>query len=246
MVKQSLIRLLRRPLAAVVISSEQLFRCGQQGPSPAVFLAMLVERIDKILRHDVAAHLQACDIAVELTAHLGPRESAGGTQFTGDEAALLLERQQDGFLDAPLLGLRMRAAAIVAEVWPPLTADEPCLLREELAIDAVALRHHGTFPFPQRPVPSAVGEHHIAAVFICHFHGREAYYPAVQQGEEAYLPNQFHQVDLAVYNCLYHAFKEKLSNVLSCGFEYLACKGNVFPDKFGKKKRNIRIFASIK
>jgi hypothetical protein len=41
---------------------------------------MLVGGVDEILGDDAAGHLEAGDIGIETTAHLGAVEAAGGTQ----------------------------------------------------------------------------------------------------------------------------------------------------------------------
>ena len=74
----------------------------------------------------------------------------------------------------------MLAAAIVAEVGPPLAADEAGLSSEELAIDVAADGDDLTLPLPQWPVPSAIGEHHVTTVLVDHILGGEAVDAAVE------------------------------------------------------------------
>ena len=88
----------------------------------------------------------------------------------------------------------MPASAIVAEVGPPTAADEPRLASEELAIDVAALGDDFALPFPQGPVPPAVGQHHVAAVVGHHFFGRETADATVQEGQKPYLAYQFYQL----------------------------------------------------
>ena len=61
------------------LTTVKLLRGGEQRPAPAVFFAMLVGRIDKVFGHDIAAHLQTGDEAVELAAHIGTCEAAGSS-----------------------------------------------------------------------------------------------------------------------------------------------------------------------
>ena len=61
------------------LTTVKLLRGGEQRPAPAVFFAMLVGRIDKVFGHDIAAHLQAGDKAVELAAHLRTSKATGCT-----------------------------------------------------------------------------------------------------------------------------------------------------------------------
>ena len=92
-------RLLGRVFTLACITAKETLGSGEERPAPAVFLSMLVARVDKILGHDAALHLQAGDIGVEATAHFGPGEATHGTQLTRDEAAVFLQREQDGFFN---------------------------------------------------------------------------------------------------------------------------------------------------
>ena len=68
----------------------------------------------------------------------------------------------------------MLTATVVTEVGPPLATDEASLASEEFAIYDAALCDDGAFPLPQRPVPAAIGQHHISAVVAHHLLGRIA------------------------------------------------------------------------
>ena len=92
-------RLLGTVLALASLTTQQTLGSGEQRPAPAVFLSMLVARVDKVLGNDATLHLQAGDIGVEATAHFGPGEATHGTQLTRDEAAVFLQREQDGFFN---------------------------------------------------------------------------------------------------------------------------------------------------
>ena len=192
-------RFFRSALTLAGLFSVELFGRGEQRPAPAVFVAVLVYRIDEVLSDDAAGRLQSGHITVETAAHLRPCETTGGTKFSGNKTSMLLQSQQDGFFDTARLGGRVLAAAVVAEVGPPLTADEARLARKELAIDTVTFGHNGTFPFPQRPVPASIGEPHIAAIVAHDFLRREATNAAIEQGQEPDLLDEFRQLRLVVY-----------------------------------------------
>ena len=148
MIKQPLKRCFGRAWALAGIFSVELFGRGEQRPAPAVFVAVLVSWINEVLGDDATGRLQPSDIAVESAAHLWPCETAGGTKLSGNKTAVLLQGQQDGLFDTARFGGKVLAAAIVAEVGPPLAADEARLARKELAIDAAAFGHDGAFQFP--------------------------------------------------------------------------------------------------
>ena len=109
---------------------------------------MLVGGVYKILGHDATGHLQARHVAVEPAAHLGAVEATGSTQFARYQTAVLGQRQQDSLIDAALHRRRLRSAAIVAKVGPPLLAHKARLARKELAIDAASLGDDGALPLP--------------------------------------------------------------------------------------------------
>ena len=64
--------------------------CGEERPSPAVLTTVTVEGIHKILGNNTGGHLQAGDIAIELTTHLRTGETTLGAQLAGNQTALLL------------------------------------------------------------------------------------------------------------------------------------------------------------
>ena len=80
-------------------SAVELFGGGEQGPSPSVFMSVFVDGINEVFSHDVAPHLHPSNDGIELAAHLGSRESAEGTELTRDEAAVLLQGEENGFFD---------------------------------------------------------------------------------------------------------------------------------------------------
>ena len=160
---------------------------------------MFVTRIDKVLGNDAACHLQARDIAVEAVTHLGLCKTTKAAQIARDEAAVLAQGQQYGFLDRACRRGGMGVTAPVVQVGPPCATHEARLLVEEFAIDAVALGNDGTFPVPQGPVPTAVIKQHIAAVRIHRLVSRETRDIAIQQGQESHLLDVSHQLGRIMY-----------------------------------------------
>ena len=139
------------------LTAEQAFGGGEERPTPTVFAVVLVEGIDEVFSDNTTLHLQAGDVAIEAAAHLGACEATGGSELAGDEAAMLAKGEEDGFLDAARSWDGRMTATPVTKVGPPLTTDETSLACEELTIDAMAFSDDGAFPFPQGPVPSAIG-----------------------------------------------------------------------------------------
>lgn len=95
---------------------------------------MPVAGINEILRYDVAAHLQSGEVSIETAAHFRSRETACRTQLARNQAAFAFQRCENSFLDASFFGVRINAAAVIAEVGPPLTTDECRLATEKLAV----------------------------------------------------------------------------------------------------------------
>ena len=186
MAEHPLARLLRRAVGVASLAPEERFGRSEQGPSPAIFLSVTVVGIDEIFRHDIAAHLQAGEVGVEAAPHLRPCEATCRPQLAGDEASFGPQDVEDAFFDASFLGSGADASAVVAEVRPPLAADEGRLVLEELAVGASALLKDGALPRPEGPFPSAVGQAGVLAVFVRHFFGRPAFDAHAEQGQEAY------------------------------------------------------------
>lgn len=125
---------------------------------------MLVVRIDKVFRHDVASVFEARNESVEASAHVRWLcQSASRPEFAGDEAAVFLQRFQYHSLDAVVGRSWKSATAPVAEVGPPFAADESCLAGEEFSVRTSAFAYGRAFPFPQGPFPSAFREGLVAA-----------------------------------------------------------------------------------
>ena len=199
MVEDAVEGLLGGAVALAGVAAEELLGRGEQRPSPAVLVAVLVAGIDEVLGDDAAGHLQAGDVAVEAAAHPGLGESAQASQVTGDEAAVLTQGHEDGLLDTAGGWGRVGMAAPVVEVGPPVAADEAGLLVEELAIDAVALGDDGPFPVPQWPVPAAVVKEHIAALGVHGLVGAVAGDAAIEQGQESHLLDVAHELGRGMY-----------------------------------------------
>lgn len=64
--------------------------CGEERPSPAVLTTVTVEGIHKIFGNDTGGHLQAGNVAIELTTHLRTGETTLAAQLAGNQTALLL------------------------------------------------------------------------------------------------------------------------------------------------------------
>ena len=179
--------------------TEEFFGSGEEGKSPSVFTTMLVQGIDKVFGDDAACHLETGDVVIELAAHLASRESASVAEVAGDEAALFVQRGEDGILNRSLFGNRVLGAPPVKEVGPPLAADKARLACKELAIDATALLNDRPFPLPQRPLPSAIGEYGVAAFFRHQRLGAVTPYAALQQRQKAHLLDALNQFWAGMY-----------------------------------------------
>ena len=89
-------RVFRRVAACAGFFAIKRFGCVEQGPAPAVFLAVLVLRIHEVFGDDVGCHLQLGDVAVELRPHTFPVEAASCPQLPSDEASSHPECIEDG------------------------------------------------------------------------------------------------------------------------------------------------------
>ena len=91
--EESVIGFLRGAVALTELTTVELFGCGEQRPSPAVFMTVFVGWIDKILGNDIATHLQSGNKAVEPAAHFWTSKATGSTQLTGNHTAVQLKSQ---------------------------------------------------------------------------------------------------------------------------------------------------------
>ena len=152
---------------------------------------MLIGRINEVLRHDMATHLQTSDIAIETTAHIGTRKTTSRTQFTRDETPMHLKHIENRVLNTPFGRFRTHTASIVIEIRPPFSTNESRFLIEKLAIHATSIRHHLPFPFPQWPIPSTIRKDNIAAILIHHILSRKTTDATIQQRQKSHLMNIF-------------------------------------------------------
>ena len=204
--KQPLKRLLRRTFATTGIRSEEGFRGGQERPAPSVFTPVLVGGIHEVFGYDITSHLQAGDVTVELASHLRPVEATCLAQLTRYQTVVLLQSKQYGFLDGTFLRSGMLTATIIIEVGPPLAAYETGLIVIELTINASALLNDGTFPLPQRPVPTAIRECHITAVVAHDGIGREPADTTIEKRQETHLLNVRYQFGRRINLFSFHLF----------------------------------------
>ena len=72
------------------IATIEALRCGEERPAPTVLTTVTIERIHKIFGNNTGGHLQAGDLAIELTSHLRTGETTLGAQLAGNQTALLL------------------------------------------------------------------------------------------------------------------------------------------------------------
>ena len=87
MLENPLIRFLERMVALARLLAIEIFGSIEQRPSPAIFVIVLVTRIDEILGYDVSRHFQSGEITVKLASHSLARETAGSSKFPCNETA---------------------------------------------------------------------------------------------------------------------------------------------------------------
>ena len=87
MLENPLIRFLGSAIALASLPAIEIFGSIEQRPSPAIFMIVLVARVDEILGHDVSRHFQSGEITVKLASHTLSRETAGTPKFSRDETA---------------------------------------------------------------------------------------------------------------------------------------------------------------
>ena len=134
MLENPLIRFLGSAVALANLPAIEIFGSIEQRPSPAIFVIVLVTRIDEILGHDVSRHFQSGEITVKLASHSLFRETAGGPKFSCDETASRLKRAENGSFYRFFIRTGGFASSVVTEVWPPFLADESCFLVKELSV----------------------------------------------------------------------------------------------------------------
>ena len=134
MFENPLIRFLWSAIALANLPAIEIFGSIEQRPTPAIFMVMLVARVDEILGYDISCHFQSGEITVKLTSHSLSRETAGSPKFSCDETAGRLKRAENGSFYRFFIWARELASSVVAEVRPPFLADESCFLVEELSV----------------------------------------------------------------------------------------------------------------
>ena len=159
MFENPLIRLFGNTVALANLPAIEIFGSIEQRPSPAIFMVMLVMRVDEILGHDVSCHFQSGEITVKLASHsldlrsssfLQGRVEASFTllllrasvfcetaccpKFSRDETASRLKRAENGSFYRFFIWTGVLASSVVTEVRPPFLADESCFLVEELSV----------------------------------------------------------------------------------------------------------------
>ena len=148
MLENPLVRFQGSAVALASLPAIEIFGSIEQRPSPAIFVIVLVTRIDEILGHDVSRHFQSGEITIKLASHSLTRETADSPKFSCDETASRLKRAENGSFYRVIIWARVLASSVVAEVRPPFLADEPRLLVEELSVHTRHFLHNLTLPFP--------------------------------------------------------------------------------------------------
>ena len=101
---QPAIGFFRRVCRPACLAPVEQLRRSQQRPPSAVFPAVLIRRIDEIFCHDIAPHLQARDVAVELAAHPWTVETTGSPQLACYQTVMLLQLHEYGLFYRAFLG----------------------------------------------------------------------------------------------------------------------------------------------
>ena len=96
MLENPLVRFLGSAVALANLPAIEIFGSIEQRPTPAIFMVMLVARIDEILGHDVSCHFQSGEITIKLASHSLSRETADSPKFSCDETACRLKRAENG------------------------------------------------------------------------------------------------------------------------------------------------------
>ena len=134
MLENPLIRLFGSTVALASLFAIEIFGSVEQRPTPAIFVIVLVTRIDEIFGHDVSRHFQSGEITVKLASHSLARKTAGCPKFPCNETAGRLKCTENGSFYRFFIRARKLASSVVAEVRPPFLANESCFLVEELSV----------------------------------------------------------------------------------------------------------------
>ena len=128
MLENPLIRFFGSAIALASLPAIEIFGSIEQRPSPAIFVIVLVARIDEILGHDVSRHFQSGEITVKLASHSLAGETACCPKFSRDETTGRLKRTENGSFYRFFIRTGVFASSVVAEVRPPFLTDESCFL----------------------------------------------------------------------------------------------------------------------
>ncbi len=148
MLENPLIRLFGSSVALANLPAIEIFGSIKQRPTPAIFVIVLVTRIDEILGHDVSCHFQSGEITVKLASHSLARETAGCPKFSRDETASRLKRAENGSFYRVIIWARELASSGIAEVRPPFLAAESGFLVKELSVHTRHFLNDFALPFP--------------------------------------------------------------------------------------------------
>ena len=148
MLENPLVRFQGSAIALASLPAIEIFGSIEQRPSPAIFMIVLVARVDEILGHDVSRHFQSGEITVKLASHSLAGETAGCPKFSRDETAGRLKRAENGSFYRVIIWARELASSVVTEVRPPFLADESCFLVKELSVHTWHFLHNLALPFP--------------------------------------------------------------------------------------------------
>lgn len=147
MFENPLIRLFGSAIALASLPAIEIFGSIEQRPSPAIFMVMLVMRVDEILGHDIGCHFQSGEITVKLASHSLSGETAGCPKFSRGETAGRLKRAENGSFYRVIIWARELASSVVTEVRPPFLADESCFLVKELSVHTWHFLNNFAFDF---------------------------------------------------------------------------------------------------
>ena len=148
MLENPLVRFLGSAVALASLPAIEIFGSIEQRPSPAIFMIVLVTRVDEILGQNVSRHFQSGEITVKLASHSLARETAGCPKFSRDETTGRLKRAENGSFYRVSIWARVLASSVVAEVRPPFLADESRFLVKELSVHTRHFLHNLALPFP--------------------------------------------------------------------------------------------------
>ena len=87
MFENLLVRFQGSTVALASLPAIEIFGSIEQRPPPAIFVIVLVTRVDEILGHDVSRHFQSGEITIKLASHSLARKTAGCPKFSRDETA---------------------------------------------------------------------------------------------------------------------------------------------------------------